>query len=75
MIRTNVLFIVQIPNGIGFGLGAVQLVLYVIYRKGKPRRGEIKEEDLKSNGLKLVAEDIEMSGGDHIIAGSKVPSH
>lgn len=65
---------VGIPNGIGFGLGAVQLLLYVIYRKGK----ETKEEDMKSNGLKLVAEDIEMSGdklcsADHI-AGSKAPS-
>jgi len=28
---------VGIPNGIGFGLGASQLILYLIYRKGKPR--------------------------------------
>ena len=63
MIRTNVLFIVQIPNGIGFGLGAVQLLLFVIYRKGKPRHEENKElEDIKSNGLKLVGKDIEMTG-------------
>nr|ABK26262.1 unknown [Picea sitchensis] len=28
---------VGIPNGIGFGLGASQLILYLIYRKGKPK--------------------------------------
>jgi len=51
---------VGIPNGIGFGLGAAQLVVYMIYRKGKPG---IKEEDVKTKGFKVVG-DIEMGGRD-----------
>lgn len=66
---------VGIPNGIGFGLGAAQLLLYVIYRKGEPRLQGIKEEDVKSNGLKHAARDIEIGVGDELcsdyIAGSK----
>lgn len=32
---------VQVPNGFGCGLGAVQLILYAIYRD---KKGETKEE-------------------------------
>lgn len=54
---------VGIPNGIGFGLGAAQLILYMIYRNGKPRQEENKEEEVKTKSFKLVRE-IEMDGGD-----------
>lgn len=30
----------QVPNGMGCLLGAVQLVLYAIYRKAKPSKGD-----------------------------------
>lgn len=53
---------VGIPNGIGFGLGAVQLLLYMIYRKRNPRREEIRE-DRKTEGFKIAA-DIEMGGAN-----------
>jgi len=54
---------VGIPNGIGFGLGAAQLVVYMIYRKGKPKREGIREKDGKSKSFKLGG-DMEMGGGD-----------
>nr|ADE76797.1 unknown [Picea sitchensis] len=54
---------VQIPNGTGFGLGAAQLLVCMIYGKGKPRREGIREEDVKTEGFKLVG-DIEMGGED-----------
>jgi len=54
---------VGIPNGIGFGLGAAQLLLYMIYRKGNPRGEGIREEYRKTEGFK-IAEDIEMGGGN-----------
>ncbi|XP_057822649.2 bidirectional sugar transporter SWEET17 [Cryptomeria japonica] len=50
---------VGIPNGIGFGLGAAQLVLYMIYRNGKP----YSQENANMNGVKHV-EDIEMGSTD-----------
>jgi solute carrier family 50 protein (sugar transporter) len=63
---------VGIPNGIGFGLGAAQLLLFVIYRKERPRREGIQEEDVKSNGLRLVAEDIELGGGDELCSADHI---
>jgi len=64
---------VGIPNGIGFGLGAAQLVVYMIYRKGNPRREGIREEGRKTKGFKIAAA-IEMGGGDEFSAADHVPA-
>jgi len=63
---------VGIPNGIGFGLGAAQLLLYAIYRKGKPRREGIGE-DVKTEGFKPVR-DMEMGGRDGHEFNADIPS-
>lgn len=41
--------LLQVPNGFGCGLGATQLVLYIIYRdkKGKAKQGPTAEESVE----------------------------
>lgn len=46
---------VAVPNGFGCGLGALQLILYAIYRKNKGDKSEPKSSDTKdnSNGIEF----------------------
>lgn len=50
----------QVPNGFGCGLGALQLILYAIYRKNK---GGQKEKSVGKGG---VANDDSLEVGSSI---------
>eukprot|EP01018_Ginkgo_biloba_P027826 Gb_27086 [translate_table: standard] len=53
---------VGIPNGIGFFLGAAQLIVYMIYRNGKPKREE-DQVDMQKESTKQGV-DIEMGAAN-----------
>ncbi|KAI3873617.1 hypothetical protein MKW92_037809 [Papaver armeniacum] len=50
---------VAVPNGFGCGLGALQLILYAIYRKNKGDRTEPKTTDTKDNSVGIEFEKFQ----------------
>ncbi|KAI3903677.1 hypothetical protein MKW98_032331 [Papaver atlanticum] len=50
---------VAVPNGFGCGLGALQLILYAIYRKNKGDRSESKTTDTKDNSVGMAFEKFQ----------------
>lgn len=47
------MFVIQVPNGIGTLLGAVQLILYAIYRDN---RREVKKDEMNESVEKRTGE-------------------
>ena len=64
---------VQIPNGCGSFLGAVQLVLYAIYRNsggtsgGKQQAGDDVEMASDAKSSKKVADDVGGAGKEDLL--------
>ncbi|XP_068662757.1 bidirectional sugar transporter SWEET16-like [Aristolochia californica] len=69
-------FFIGVPNAIGFVLGSVQLILYAVYKKGRPastKTTEAEEEEGSAHLVEMGAYESETQKTPSLIKGRSMP--